>query len=323
MSDEGATVSDEGATVSETGATVSEEGATVSEEEATVSEGPIDAAASEEESGEALSNGSPVPSKKGRGRPKGSVSKKPKILKEVDKRPRGRPRKVVDPDDVSETVSSPVKRGRPKKAQQPKKRGRPRKNSLSPDERKGSRKWKPLGRPRIHPRVDSPAKPTSTRPRGRGRPRKANTDKGDLLRKSPPPTSKVSTSARKRARPLGAVQAKGEEEKDRSNSIPPAKRGYNVSPIVRLYRCSNGKANVLDEVAIQAQRQQGRRKTVKVDYTTYDSEEERVEDAKKNEDEDSSLVEEEGKAPGGIRKKVAVAPKRRGRKPGSSKKGVK
>ncbi|XP_010899201.2 serine/arginine repetitive matrix protein 1 [Esox lucius] len=306
VSEEGATVSEEGATVSEEGATMSEEVATMSEEEATVSEdgatmseGQIDAAGSEE-SGEALSNGSPIPSKKGRGRPKGSGSKKPKILKVLDKRPRGRPRKVVDPDvvepdDVSEKTTAPLKRGRPKKVQQPKKRGRPRKTPLSPDEEgkkpksqhKGSREWKPLGRPRIHPRVDAPAKPTSTEPRGRGRPRKAITDKGDLIRKNPPPTPKVSkpptkeASARKRGRPLGAVQAKGAEEKDRSNSIPPAKRGCNVSPIVRLYRCSNGKANVLDEAASQAQRQRGRRKTVKVDYTTHDSEEEKVEDAEK------------------------------------------
>uniref|UniRef100_A0A8C7U810 Uncharacterized protein n=1 Tax=Oncorhynchus mykiss TaxID=8022 RepID=A0A8C7U810_ONCMY len=91
MSDEGAMASGEGATASEEG-----EGATASEE-------------GEGESDEALSNGSPIPPKRGRGRPKGSGSKKPKILRVLDKQPRGRPRKVVDPNAVSAETTAPLK----------------------------------------------------------------------------------------------------------------------------------------------------------------------------------------------------------------------
>ncbi|XP_070996360.1 myoneurin-like [Oncorhynchus clarkii lewisi] len=351
MSEEGATMSEEGATMSEEGATMSEERATMSEEGATVSEkGQIIASdtGSDEELGEALSNGNPIPPKRGKGRPKGSGSKTPKILRVLDKQPRGRPRKVVDPNAVSAEPTAPLKHGRPQKVKQPKKMGRPRKNPLSTEEEekrkkpksqpKGSRVSKPLGRLRIHPCMDPPA--TSAEPRGRGRPRKAIIGKGAHLRKNPPPTSKVSKPPVKdgspRKSPLGSVlanNAKRAAEKDSSNSAPPAKRGCTVSPIVKLYRCTNGKANVLDEAAIQAQRRRGRRKTVKVDYTTYDSEEE--EDAEKNEDEDLSPVEEEinphsdhykASKPGKVAaalKKVGVVSKRRGRKPGSTKKVIK
>ncbi|KAM9419985.1 uncharacterized protein ACWYII_022785 [Salvelinus alpinus] len=346
MLEKGATASEEGATASEEGATASEEGATASEEEAMDATGT----GSEEESGEALSNGSPIPPK--RGRPKGAGSKKPKILRVLDKRPMGRPRKVIDPNAVSAETTAPLKRGRPKKVQQQKKMGRPRKNLLSPEEEeerkilksqpKGPRVWKPLGRPRIHPRVDPPATPTSPEPRVRGRPRKAITGRGAHLRKNPPPTSKVSKppakddSPRKSGRPLGSFKAKRAAEEDRSNSAPSAKQGCTVSPIVRLYRCSNGKANVLDEAAFQAQSQRGRRKSVKVDYTTYDSEEEN-EDAERSEDEVFSSVEDDeeeeikprdgrgkasnpGKVAAAIKKKVVVVPKRQGRKPCSIKK---
>ncbi|XP_031649636.1 chromosomal protein D1-like [Oncorhynchus kisutch] len=360
MSEEGATMLDEGATASEEGegATASEEGegATASEEGAMASEeGAMDATGSEEESDEALSNGSPIPPNRGRGRPKGSGSKKPKILRVLDKQPRGRPRKVVDPNAVSAETTAPLKRGRPKKVEQKKKMGRPRKYLLSPEEEeerkilksqpKGPRVWKPLGRPRIHPRGDPPATPTSAEPRRRGRPLKASTGRGAHLRKNPPPTSKVSKppakddSPRKSGRPLGSFKAKRAAETDRSNSSPSAKQGCTVSPIVRLYRCSNGKANVFDEAAFQAQRQKGRRKTVNVDYTAYDSEEEN-EDTQRNEDEVFSLVEDDeeeeikprdghgkasnpGKVAAAIKKKEVVVPKRGGRKPGSIKKVVK
>ncbi|XP_036808478.1 serine/arginine-rich splicing factor SR45-like isoform X1 [Oncorhynchus mykiss] len=347
MSDEGATMSDEGATASEEGegATASEEGATASEEGAMASkEGAMDATGSEEES-DALSNGSPIPPKRGRGRPKGSGSKKPKILRVLDKQPRGRPRKVVDPNAVS------AERGRPKKVQQKKKLGRPRKY-LSPEEeeerkilKSQPRVWKPLGRPRIHPRRDPPATPTSAEPRRRGRPLKASTDRGANLQTNPPPTSKVSKppakddSPRKSGRPLGSFKAKRAAETDRSNSSPSAKQGCTVSPIVRLYRRSNGKANVFDEAAFQAQRQKGKRKSVNADYTAYDSEEEN-EDTQRNEDEVFSLVEDDkeeeikprdghgkaskpGKVVAAIKKKEVVVPKRGGRKPGSIKKVVK
>nr|XP_046182904.1 chromosomal protein D1-like isoform X1 [Oncorhynchus gorbuscha]XP_046182905.1 chromosomal protein D1-like isoform X2 [Oncorhynchus gorbuscha]XP_046182906.1 chromosomal protein D1-like isoform X1 [Oncorhynchus gorbuscha]XP_046182907.1 chromosomal protein D1-like isoform X1 [Oncorhynchus gorbuscha]XP_046182908.1 chromosomal protein D1-like isoform X2 [Oncorhynchus gorbuscha] len=282
--EEGATALEEGATALEEGATASEEGATALEEGAMASEeGAMDATGSEEESDEALSNGSSIPPNRGRGRPKGSGSKKPKILRVLDKQPRGRPRKVVDPNAVSAETTAPLKRGRPKKVQQKKKMGRPRKYRLSPEEEeereilksqpKGPRVWKPLGRPRIHPRMDPPATPTSAEPRRRGRPLKVSTGRGAHLRKNPPPTSKVSKppakddSPRKSGRPLGSFNAKRAAETDGSNSSPSAKQGCTVSPIVRLYRCSNGKANVFDEAAFQAQRQKGRRKTVNVDYT--------------------------------------------------------
>ncbi|XP_045550557.1 chromosomal protein D1 [Salmo salar] len=305
----------EGATMSEEGATMSEEGATVSEK------GQIIASdtGSDEELGEALSNGNPIPPKRGKGRPKGSGSKTPKILRVLDKRPRGRPCKLVDPNAVSAEPTAPLKHGRPQNVKQTKKIGRPRKNPLSTEEEeerkklksqpKGSRVWKPLGRPRIHPYMDPPA--TSAEPRARGRPRKATMGRGAHLRKNPPPTSKVSKppvidgSPQKRGCPLGSVQAnkaKRAAEKDRSNSAPPAKQGCTVSPIVKLYRCTNGKANVLDEAAFQAQRRRGRRTSVTVDYTTCDSEKEENEDAERNEDEDLSPVEEEIKSHSGRHK---------------------
>ncbi|XP_070969906.1 chromosomal protein D1-like [Oncorhynchus clarkii lewisi] len=351
MKEEGATMSDEGATASGEGATASEEGegATASEEgEGAMEseEGAMDATGSEEESDEALSNGSPIPPKRGRGRPKGSGSKKPKILRVLNKQPRGRPRKVVDPNAVSAETTAPLKCGRPKKL------GRPRKYLLSPEEeeerkilKSQPRVWKPLGRPRIHPRGDPPATPTSAEPRRRGRPLKASTVRGAHLQKNPPPTSKVSTppvkddSPRKSGRPLGSFKAKRAAETDRSNSSPSAKQGCTVSPIVSPYRCSNGKANVFDEAAFQAQRQKGKRKSVNVDYTAYDSEEEN-EDTQRNEDEVLSLVEDDeeeeikprdghgkaskpGKVVAAIKKKEVVVPKRGGRKPGSIKKVVK
>ncbi|XP_052327870.1 uncharacterized protein LOC118399187 [Oncorhynchus keta] len=346
--EEGATALEEGATALEEGATALEEGATALEEGATASE--EGAMASEEGAMDAT-----IPPNRGRGRPKGSGSKKPKILRVLDKQPRGRPRKVVDPNAVSAETTAPLKRGRPKKVQQKTKMGRPRKYLLSPEEEeereilksqpKGPRVWKPLGRPRIYPRVDPPATPTSAEPRRRGRPLKASTGRGGHLRKNPPPTSKVSTppakddSPRKSGRPLGSFKAKRAAETDRSNSSPSAKQGCTVSPVVRLYRCSDGKANVFDEAAFQAQRQKGRRKTVNVDCTAYDSEEEN-EDTQRNEDEVFSLVEDDkeeeikprdghgkasnpGKVAAAIKKKEVVVPKRGGRKPGTIKSVVK
>ncbi|KAJ8407044.1 hypothetical protein AAFF_G00293200 [Aldrovandia affinis] len=135
-----------------------------------------------------LPNGSAQTPKRGRGRPLGSVNKWPKPVRIPGKV--GRPRKLVEP---SSPVKAPVtgrKPGRtPKKI---KRRGRPRKIPLTPEEEeerkkmktkpKGPRMWKPLGRPRIYPRVEAPVPPTPSEPRGRGRPRKSK--QGAHFRKS-------------------------------------------------------------------------------------------------------------------------------------------
>ncbi|XP_036822332.1 zinc finger CCCH domain-containing protein 18 isoform X4 [Oncorhynchus mykiss] len=110
--------------------------------------------------------GSPITPK--RGRPKGSVFTQRKILKATGEPPRGQPREVVD--------LSLDKHGRPSivqlKRRRPKKRGRPKK-ILTPDEEEELKKLesqprRPCGRPRIYPCDDSPV----TEPRGKGPPRK-------------------------------------------------------------------------------------------------------------------------------------------------------
>uniref|UniRef100_A0A3Q2G1P9 Chromosomal protein D1-like n=1 Tax=Cyprinodon variegatus TaxID=28743 RepID=A0A3Q2G1P9_CYPVA len=90
------------------------------------------------------------PLKRGRGRPKGSLNKKPSSLIAHGKV--GRPRKIF---------SLPVKGRKPGRPRlQPGKRGRPRKYPLpSPEELKKPKVWKPLGRPRKYPRKLSSLSP--------------------------------------------------------------------------------------------------------------------------------------------------------------------
>ncbi|AWP21538.1 putative ABC transporter F family member 4-like [Scophthalmus maximus] len=114
--------------------------------------------------------------KRGRGRPKGSLNKKPPVKKVHGKV--GRPRTV----HVAPVTG---RRGRPRL--QPAKRGRPRKYPLpSPEDLKKPKVWKPLGRPRKYPRVDPPEGALPAPRRSRGRPRKAESRKGAHLRKSVP-----------------------------------------------------------------------------------------------------------------------------------------
>ncbi|XP_047239379.1 basic salivary proline-rich protein 3-like [Girardinichthys multiradiatus] len=115
------------------------------------------------------------PVKRGRGRPKGSLNKKPSSFKA--------PGKVGRPQKIS---SLPVKRRKPGRPRlQPGKRGRPRKYPLpSPEEMKKPKVWKPLGRPRKYPRVDSPEEALPAPRRARGRPRKSESKKGAHLRKN-------------------------------------------------------------------------------------------------------------------------------------------
>lgn len=149
---------------------------------------------------ELVRDGQPV--KRGRGRPKGSLNKKPKV----------HTRSVY----VLPTKGKP---GRPRK--EPAKRGRPRKYPLpSAEELKKPKVWKPLGRPRKYPRVDPPEGALIAPRRRRGRPRKSESKKGAHLRKglpavSPSPHNPSDGSLRKRGRPPTL----------RGDGDPPRKRG--------------------------------------------------------------------------------------------------
>ncbi|XP_070703130.1 chromosomal protein D1 [Pempheris klunzingeri] len=161
-------------------------------------------------SGELVTDG-PQPVKRGRGRPKGSLNKKPPAYKVHGKV--GRPRRVLVPPGRG-------KRGRPRK--QPAKRGRPRKYPVpSPEELKKPKVWKPLGRPRKYPRVDPPEGAPPAPRRSRGRPRKSESKKGAHLRKSVPTTTSSprvtsDVSPRKRGRPPSTAK---------NNDQTPRKRG--------------------------------------------------------------------------------------------------
>ncbi|XP_055738577.1 mucin-2-like [Salvelinus fontinalis] len=151
----------------------------------------------------ALSNCNPVTPK--RGRPKGSVFMKTKMLKVIGLAVACLPRKPVDP--------SPKKRGRPSKVESIRK-------ILTPDEEEELKKLasqlRPLGRPRIYPRKDSPV----TEPRGRGRPRKTEAATKSPIYDGPP---------RKRGRPPGAAnKVKRKAEHDKANSEPPVKRSFHA-----------------------------------------------------------------------------------------------
>ncbi|XP_077598975.1 uncharacterized protein LOC144214469 isoform X2 [Stigmatopora nigra] len=106
--------------------------------------------------------------KRGWGRPKGSVNRKPAVS--LPHFQAGRPRrKAVAPSRlVIRLPGKHSKRGRPRKV--PQGRGRPRKYPLPSPEDSQKRSWKPLGRSRKHAVAggETPAR------RGRGRPRKSD-----------------------------------------------------------------------------------------------------------------------------------------------------
>lgn len=161
-----------------------------------------------------VATGVSQPVKRGRGRPKGSLNKKPSAF-----RVRG---KVGRPPKVSGLPGRGRKRGRPR--QQPGKRGRPRKYPLpSPEELKKPKVWKPLGRPRKYPRVDPPEGAVPAPRRGRGRPRKSESKKGAHLRKNLPaspstPQNLSDEPQRKRGRPPSS--ARNEDEAPRKRGRP-------------------------------------------------------------------------------------------------------
>lgn len=148
------------------------------------------------------------PVKRGRGRPKGSLNKKP----------RTHTRSVY-------VLSTQGKPGRPKK--QPAKRGRPKKYPLpSPEELKKPKVWKPLGRPRKYPRVDPPdGAPTAPR-RRRGRPCKSESKKGAHLRKGLPTTSSSPHNPSD-----GCLRKRGRPPTLKSEGNAPLKRGRPKSSV--------------------------------------------------------------------------------------------
>lgn len=136
---------------------------------------------------------------------------------------RGRPRKTVAQENVAGDTDGdqPAKRGRgrPKGSfktkynlleEQRKRPGRPRKYPLPPPEERNKPKvWKPLGRPKKYPPVNSPEGAHTTAPkprqRKRGRPRKSEYGKGAHLRKRvlTAPSKPNDGIPRKRGRPPG------------------------------------------------------------------------------------------------------------------------
>ncbi|XP_063041926.1 basic salivary proline-rich protein 3-like isoform X2 [Engraulis encrasicolus] len=213
-----------------------------------------------EEAGEAaLANGSP-PAKRGRGRPKGKPNETNLNLLT------GTIPRVPKVVQLFSAGSTPTKKSRP--TGRPKKRppGRPRKTPLSPEEveireRKNKhRKWKPLGRPRIHPvelakkkkgkpgrprkypqspsRASKPAtvmrSPTTTTAEGSevkrrpGRPLWLNKRRGTKLshKKTHTTPRPVGAVPRKRGRPPGSgYLQKMQQQQDADVSSPPRKRG--------------------------------------------------------------------------------------------------
>ncbi|KAM3596715.1 uncharacterized protein V6R79_019368 [Siganus canaliculatus] len=140
-------------------------------------------------------SGDPVTVKKGRGRPKGSLNKKPAAYRMLGK-----------------SIIAGAKKGR--RVKHPGKRGRPRKYPLPPTElRKKQRVWKPLGRPRKYPRADPPEGASPAPRRSRGRPRKSDSKRGAHLRKNLSPASSAPSNAsdgspRKRGRPPSSQKNK-------------------------------------------------------------------------------------------------------------------
>ncbi|KAK5854873.1 hypothetical protein PBY51_005028 [Eleginops maclovinus] len=168
---------------------------------------------------EGASNGISKKSHRGRGRPRKSIEQE----SGDEKRRRGRPKGSLNKKPVAYKVQAKVgrankgKRGRPRK--EPATRGRPRKYPRpSAEELNKPRVWKPLGRPRKYPRPDPPEESSPTPPRNRGRPRKTESKKGAHLRKNFPASSSSPPSPnveppRKRGRP------------PKSDADPPRKLG--------------------------------------------------------------------------------------------------
>uniref|UniRef100_A0AAY5EU62 Si:ch211-288g17.3 n=1 Tax=Electrophorus electricus TaxID=8005 RepID=A0AAY5EU62_ELEEL len=155
-----------------------------------------------------LAIGNINPSKRGRGRPRGSVNKKIMSVKEVTHNARASRRvDFFSPDTVLKQKVK--KRGRPKKIKIP---GRPRKIPLTPEEeaerilrfsKQRKRKIsKPLGRPRIHPLVVIPKEK-----RGRGRPQNSTVN-GNLKKGFKKISEFGEGIPRKRGRPRGSFKKK-------------------------------------------------------------------------------------------------------------------
>nr|XP_061808740.1 serine/arginine repetitive matrix protein 1-like [Nerophis lumbriciformis] len=104
-------------------------------------------------------------SRRGRGRPKGSINKKPSVSLAIFQASRPRRKPVAPSRLVIRLPGKRSKRGRPRKV--PQGRGRPRKYPLPEDSPKKT--WKRVGRPRKNPVTGE-----ALVRRGRGRPRKSD-----------------------------------------------------------------------------------------------------------------------------------------------------
>ncbi|XP_077363772.1 uncharacterized protein LOC144007771 [Festucalex cinctus] len=109
--------------------------------------------------------------KRGPGRPKGSVNRKPAMSLALYQTGRPRRKQIQPSRLVMRLPRKTGKRGRPRKI--PSGRGRPRKYPLTSSEDSKKRAWKPLGRPRKHPIAGAAGGAPAVR-RGRGRPRKSD-----------------------------------------------------------------------------------------------------------------------------------------------------
>lgn len=166
-------------------------------------------------------DGSQMSARSGRGRPRKGLNSDDSITGEPHKG-RGRPRKTTAQESVAVVPdgnqSEKRGRGRPKGSfkkkyhlleEQRKRPGRPRKYPLpSPEERNKPKVWKPLGRPKKYPPVNSSEGSHSVAPkrqRKRGRPRKSEYGKGAHLRKKviTAPAKSNDGIPRKRGRPPG------------------------------------------------------------------------------------------------------------------------
>ncbi|XP_023689087.1 uncharacterized protein [Paramormyrops kingsleyae] len=173
-------------------------------------------------------------------------------------RKRGRPSKVNKDLGLLPGPGSESKQG--VSSNSIRRRGRPRKTPLSPEgeekrrkmknKPKGPRVWKPLGRPRIYPRVEPPVPSSPAEPKGRGRPRKTKSNKGahfcktrQLCSADEPPALPVSNLSRKRGRPSNSSKAKTSKEEVLSSTKPERKAEQDMGspPGTKRSRRSSGK----------------------------------------------------------------------------------